>query len=157
MNPYDQMFQGAQQPNQQNYLSALGMGQKPQTPTGMPQLPNLSQGRPSYGPQGMPSNGQGPRPMPQMPQQAQGSPQGNPFLQAIARWHAGQQQGQPGGGMPFPGVQFGPQPVPQGMRAPASMPPAGAPPWAGQNVQWGPPVQMRQPPGPLAQNGPNNR
>jgi hypothetical protein len=153
MNSYDQMFQGAQQPNQQSYLSALGMAQqKPQTPTGMPQLPSLSQGRPAYGPTGgMPSNGQGPR---QMPQQAQGQP--NPFLQAIARWQAGRQM-QPQGQGPFPGVQWGPQPVPQGMRAPASMPPPAGMPWAGQNVQWGPPVQMRQPPGPLAQNGPNNR
>jgi hypothetical protein len=60
-----------------------------------------------------------------------------------------------GQGGAFPGVQWGPQPMPQGMRAPGSMPPAGQVPGM-QGVQWGGPVQMRQPQGPMAQNGPGN-
>jgi len=160
--PYASMLsQLPQQGGQQNYLQALGQGPQaapPQMGQGqgmgqrppMGQMPPMSQGRPSYGPSGgMPSNGQGPG-------------QANPFLQAIARWHAQQGgQGQPGGQQP----QWGPNPIPQGMRGPGTMPGAAPPPWAGQNVQWGPPVQMRQPqgpqqfqpPGPLASNGPGNR
>lgn len=173
MNDYANMIQGLPQGGDQSqYLAAMGLPQRapgaglngqPNAP-GQQQsmgLPRLPQGQP--GPQGMPANGQG--------------PQGNPFLQAIARLHA-QRQGMPGQGMPgqppgtppggqmqgrgpgqqgpFPGVQWGPQPLPQGMRGPGTMPPPAPPPWAGQNVQWGGPVQMRQPPGPLAQNGQGN-
>ena len=88
---------------------------------------------------------------------------GNPFLAAVARWHQAQQQAgqQPGamgrppmpggqmgapqgpGGVPQP--QWGPNPMPQGMRGPATMGGVpGQPPWAGQNVQWGPPVSGQQ-------------
>jgi hypothetical protein len=169
MNDYANMIQGLPQGgDQSNYLASMGMQKAPGVAqNGLPAnapgaqnsqgLPRLSQGQAGMGPQGMPSNGQG---------QQQG---GNPFLAAIARWHAMQQrpQGQPGmppagqmqargpqqpGVNPFPGVQWGPQPLPQGMRAPGSMPPPGQVPGM-QGVQWGGPVQMRQPPGPLAQNG----
>lgn len=183
MNDYANMIQGLPQGgDQSNYLASMGMQRAPGVAqNGLPAnapgaqnsqgLPRLSQGQAGMGPQGMPSNGQGQQ------------PGGNPFLAAIARWHAMQQQRQqqpgmppgshltmpadpsapgrltrpadpsaPGAGGAFPGVQWGPQPVPQGMRAPGSMPPPGQVPGM-QGVQWGPPVQMRQPPGPLAQNG----
>lgn len=141
--PYRGMLAQGQGPDQSGYMRALGAP--------------LSQGNPSFGATGMPSNGQGPPPnfqqrlgraLTQMgqggPQQGQGAPgqpgQQNPFMAALARLQAQrQQQGQPGGNplahmlQPGGGAQWGPNPMPQGMRGPAQMPP----PQPQQPVQWG--------------------
>jgi hypothetical protein len=155
--------QPANAPGQQQSmgLPRLQQGQPGMGPQGMP-----SNGQ---GPQGNPMQAFAQRMMAQrgMGQpQGQGQPQGNPFMQAIARWHAmnqGQgQPGMPGQGQPhltmpgdpsapgaggaFPGVQWGAQPVPQGMRGPGTMPPPGQAPGM-QGVQWGGPVQQAQGPG----------